>query len=89
MLELIYSDEWAAYLNMSEKGYIHETVNHTEEFRSDSGCCTNNIEGIWSLAKHCIKKMKGVLPGRLQHFLDEFPTVIVLEKVMGTTSGDY
>ena len=68
----IHSDEWAAYANLSEEGYIHDTVNHTEEFRSDSGCCTNNIEGIWSLAKLRIKKMKGVLPGRLQDFLDEF-----------------
>ena len=49
----IHSDEWAAYANLNEEGYIHETVNHTEEFRSDSGCCTN--KGIRSLAKLRIK----------------------------------
>ena len=42
----IHSDEWAAYVNLNEEGYIHETVNLTEEFRNDSGCCSNNIEGI-------------------------------------------
>ena len=37
------------------------TVNHTEEFRSDSVCCQAPNR----------KKMKGVLPGNIHVFLDE------------------
>lgn len=69
---VIHSDEWRAYLCLSDEGYQHATVNHTEEFRSESGVCTNNIEGIWSLAKLRIKKMKGVFPDKIELLLAEF-----------------
>ena len=28
-----------------EEGYGHKTVNHSKEFKSKDGCCTNTIEG--------------------------------------------
>jgi transposase-like protein len=68
----IYSDQWAAYFTLKDEGYTHLTVNHSEEFMSAEGCCTNGIEGLWGLAKLRIKKMKGVLPCRLPIYLDEF-----------------
>ena len=33
----IYSDEWEAYSNLTDEGYVHERVNHSEEFISESG----------------------------------------------------
>jgi transposase-like protein len=68
----IYSDQWAAYFTLKDEGYTHLTVNHSEEFMSAEGCCTNGIEGLWGLAKLRIKKMKGVLPCRSPIYLDEF-----------------
>ena len=61
-----------AYVSLKEEGYLHETVNHSEALKSPTGCCTNTVEGLWSLAKLKIKKMKGVLDHRLPALLDEF-----------------
>lgn len=41
----IYHDDWAAYRNLKNEGYQHGTVVHTKEFVSESGVCTNSIEG--------------------------------------------
>ena len=68
----IYSDQWGAYFTLENEGYHHKTVNHSVEFVSNDGCCTNTIEGLWGLAKLRIKKMKGILPSRLPLVLDEF-----------------
>jgi hypothetical protein len=57
---------------LAQEGYNHLTINHSKEFKSDNGCCTNAIEGLWSLAKLKIKKMKGILPSKLPCILDEF-----------------
>ena len=44
----IWSDEWRAYANLSDFGYVHVAVNHSEHFKDpQTGCCTNGIEGIW------------------------------------------
>ena len=68
----IYLDQWGAYMSLNEEGYLHETVNHSEAFKSPTGCCTNTVEGLWSLAKLKLKKMKGVLDHRLPALRDEF-----------------
>ena len=68
----IFLDMWAAYNSLENEGFTHDTVNHSEEFVSNTGCCTNTIEGLWGLVKLKIKKMKGVLPHRLPFILDEF-----------------
>ena len=67
----IYSDMWHAYNNLESEGYDHKCVNHSVEFKSEDGCCTNTIEGLWGLVKLKIKKMKGVLRSRLVYVLDE------------------
>ena len=44
----IWSDEWCGYANLSDFGYVHAAVNHSEHFKDPkTGCCTNGIEGIW------------------------------------------
>lgn len=67
----IHSDQWAAYYRLNE-GYTHETVNHTEEFVTEAGVATNEIEGLWGNVKLRIKKMKGVGVDTLDFILNEF-----------------
>lgn len=55
---VIWTDEWKSYACLDSEGYIHGTVNHTKEFKSDIGVCTNYIEGVlnnlteWNSFKH-------------------------------------
>ena len=68
----IYHDDWSSYRNLHEEGYSHGTVNHTVEFISSDGVCTNTIEGIWANVKQRIRDMHGVRTTHLQTILDEF-----------------
>jgi transposase-like protein len=68
----IHSDCWSAYNSLVEEGFVHKTVNHSKEFKSEDGTCTNEIEGIWGMTKNKIKKMKGILHERIGAFLNEF-----------------
>jgi len=47
----ILSDCWKAYSSLIDEGYIHETVNHSNEFVSDAGMHINNIESRWNAVK--------------------------------------
>ena len=42
---IIVSDCWKGYINLSKYGYVHETVNHSQEFVNHTGGHTNKIEG--------------------------------------------
>ncbi|CAG2245204.1 unnamed protein product [Mytilus edulis] len=68
----INSDCWAAYNTLEKEGFVHKTVNHSKEFKAQDGTCTNEIEGIWGLAKLKIKSMKGVRHERIGDILNEF-----------------
>ena len=46
---MIYHDDWAAYNKLNEHGYDHGIVVHSREFISESGVCTNTIEGTLSI----------------------------------------
>ena len=46
------TDFWRGYLGQEQLGYVHLRVNHSETFvDTDSGACTNTIEGTWSALK--------------------------------------
>lgn len=56
----IYTDGWKGYLGLSDIGYTHLSVNHTETFKAEyidyqTGDVievhTNTIEGAWKHAK--------------------------------------
>ena len=48
----IYSDEWASYNILNHTGFIHQTVNHSENFVDPlSGVHTQKIEGSWGGVK--------------------------------------
>jgi transposase len=68
----IWSDCWRAYNKLTELGYTHETVNHSKEFKSVTGVCTNFIEGHWKcLKQYC--RMANVLQSKfLFEYVDEY-----------------
>ena len=50
---LIITDKWKAYVNLGRHGYIHEDVNHSQNFVDpESGAHTNSIEGTWTHVKN-------------------------------------
>jgi len=50
----IYSDCWRSYSTLVSEGYIHATVNHSVEFKSESGTHTNNMESRWNAVKRSL-----------------------------------
>ena len=67
----IYHDDWAAYRKLDIVGFKHGTVKHNVQFVSDTGVCTNTIEGLWGNVKGKIKGMHGLRQNKLQVVLDE------------------
>ena len=47
---------WKACNSLSAEGYLHETVNHSVQFVSESGAHTNNIESRWNAVKKLLLK---------------------------------
>ena len=45
---LIITDCWAAYNNLEQEGFMHETVNHSQHFVDPrTGAHTQQIESLW------------------------------------------
>eukprot|EP00171_Calliarthron_tuberculosum_P022331 IDg22331t1 len=67
----IQTDMWGGYNDLNELGYVHSTVNHSENYVDpESGAHTNDIEGAWNIAKAPYKRMRGNRM-HLQSHLDE------------------
>lgn len=55
----IMSDCWRAYSKLERYNYTHLTVNHSQGFKDPvTGACTNQIEGLWRIAKHRIPQYR-------------------------------
>jgi len=52
----ILSDCWKSYATLQQEGYLHETVNHSVTFVSDTGVHTNTIENRWLSLKKSLPK---------------------------------
>ncbi|PIO75150.1 hypothetical protein TELCIR_02810 [Teladorsagia circumcincta] len=68
----VWTDSWRGYRNLANIGYVHRTVNHSQNFVDPiSGVHTQRIESAWSHIKRLIKKKNG-LPGELwdDHFFE-------------------
>jgi len=50
----VYTDKWQGYKSLAEKEFVHETVNHLEEYVRGQ-VHTNGIENFWSLLKRSLR----------------------------------
>jgi transposase-like protein len=67
----VYSDSLKSYANLPVDGFIHEFVDHTEEYVRGK-VHTNGLENFWSLFKRALKgTYVSVEPFHLQAYADE------------------
>ena len=68
----VVTDELSAYNGLSERGYLHDMVNHGAEEYANDDIFTNSIEGFWS---HLHRMIFGcyydVSDEHLQQYIDE------------------
>jgi transposase-like protein len=70
---MVYTDEYAAYNKLGEKGYAHSRVAHAQEVYVIGDVHTNTIEGFWSLTKRGIDGVYHSVSDKwLQSYLDEY-----------------
>jgi transposase-like protein len=50
----VFTDGWVGYDNLAAQNYVHETVNHVEEYVRGE-VHTNGIENFWSLLKRSLR----------------------------------
>ena len=68
----IYSDTFRPYFTLNQLGYQHQMVNHSREFVSEDGVCTNTIESLWGEIKADLKIRRGYNAQQISLVLDEF-----------------
>jgi len=67
----VYTDRWVGYDDLATKDYIHETVNHVEEYVRGQ-VHTQGIENFWSLLKRGLRgTYVAVEPFHLDRYVDE------------------
>lgn len=67
----IYTDESIAYYNLAEREFVHETVNHLQEYVRGQ-VHTNSLENFWSLLKRSLKgTYVAVEPFHLDRYVTE------------------
>jgi len=67
----IYTDGWAGYDGLAAKDYVHETVNHMEEYVRGN-VHTQSIENFWSCLKRTLKGTYVAVEGfHMDRYLDE------------------
>lgn len=67
------SDMWAAYNQLQQIGYVHQTVNHILNFVDTvSHATTNHIESLWQKAKQAHKRWYGTHRKLLSTYMAEF-----------------
>jgi transposase-like protein len=67
----VYTDQWVGYDNLAAKRFIHQTVNHMEEYVRGQ-VHTQGIENFWSLLKRGLSgTYVAVEPYHLDRYLDE------------------
>ncbi|XP_049281627.1 uncharacterized protein LOC125769372 [Anopheles funestus] len=69
----IVTDGWRAYNGIDQHGFIHETINHSQNFvdPSDPFVHTQNIENLWRWVKPFIRS-KGTKRGVLIKYIREY-----------------
>ena len=69
----IMSDEWRAYFNLNKYGYIHDKINHSENFVNpeDPNIHTQRIENAWRYLKQTFPS-NGTSEALRESYLQEF-----------------
>jgi transposase-like protein len=69
----VYTDEWSAYAQLGQSGYVHQRINHSEGVYVMGNTHTNTIEGFWSLVKTGIRGTHHAVAAKwLQGYLNEY-----------------
>jgi len=67
----VYTDQWRGYENLAARDFVHETVNHMEEYVRGQ-VHTQGIENFWSLLKRGLKgTYVAVEPFHLDRYVTE------------------
>ncbi len=67
----VYTDSLRSYRNLPVDGFVHEFIDHTEQYVRDN-VHTNGLENFWSLFKRTLKgTYVSVEPFHLQAYADE------------------
>ena len=67
---VIYSDCWPAYKDISDLGYTHHEINHSESFVKGQ-IHMQNIERLWRVIKEWIKR-PGIISCYLRQYLSRY-----------------
>ena len=68
---VIWTDQWKAYCVLSDNGFKHQTVKHSENYVDhNTGCHTQGVERSWAECKCCWRASRGNKK-LLQSHLDE------------------
>jgi transposase-like protein len=67
----VYTDQWAGYDHLAKQNFIHDTVNHMQEYVRGN-VHTQGIENFWSLLKRGLSgTYVAVEPFHLDRYIDE------------------
>ncbi len=67
----VYTDQWQGYWNLARRDFVHETVNHLQEYVRGQ-VHTQGIENFWSLLKRGLKgTYVAVEPFHLDRYVTE------------------
>ena len=82
----IYTDQHTGYMDLARQQFIHDTVNHAEEYVRGE-VHTNSIENFWSLLKRNLAgTYVAVEPFHLDRYLDE--QMFRFNNRLGMNDGD-
>ena len=57
---VVFTDEWKGYIPLKSEGYIHETVNHSQNFvNPNTGYNIQSIERDWDDSKVWMERPRG------------------------------
>ncbi len=70
---LVYTDEMGGYRQLTNHGYAHRRIHHSEKIYVSGDIHTNTIEGFWSLLKRGIDGVYHAVSAKhLQGYLNEY-----------------
>jgi transposase-like protein len=86
----VYSDALKSYRNLGVDGFVHEFIDHTEEYVRGR-VHTNGLENFWSLFKRALKgthlHQRRTLSSGLRRRAKHFATITGSRKMTSTASG--